>query len=106
MAEEIKNIKGKINELAIYHTDAYELAVKNGYTGTLAEWLAYLKGKSAYELAVDRGYKGTEEEWMAEITANADKAVEANNKAEATLATIEQLLEEYVGEVDALVGGD
>ena len=66
---------------------AYELAVENGYQGTLEQWLASLvgeagapgkdgangsngedgkdgadgkNGKSAYELAVANGYKGTE----------------------------------------------
>lgn len=49
---------------------AYELAVKNGYTGTELEWLASLAGEvgadgiSAYELAVQNGYSGTEAEWL------------------------------------------
>ena len=55
---------------------AYELAVENGYRGTLAEWLASLNGnngndgKSAYELAVENGYRGTEEEWLASLKGN------------------------------------
>ena len=44
---------------------AYEVAVKNGFKGTEAEWLETLKGKSAYEIAVTNGFKGTEEEWLA-----------------------------------------
>ena len=48
---------------------AYDVAVKNGYTGTEKEWLESLKGDtiytdSAYDLAVKYGYKGTEEEWL------------------------------------------
>jgi len=55
---------------------AYELAVENGYTGTLEEWLDSLvgedgqaaekgeDGKSAYELAVENGFVGTLEEWL------------------------------------------
>lgn len=48
---------------------AYDVAVKNGYTGTEEEWLESLKGDtiytdSAYDLAVKYGYKGTEEEWL------------------------------------------
>ena len=61
---------------------AYELAVENGFTGTLAEWLAFLKGKdgengvdgkngvngsdgkSAYIIAVEHGFVGTETEWL------------------------------------------
>ena len=61
---------------------AYELAVQNGFTGTLAEWLKSLKGAdgingingkngidgkdglSAYEIAVKNGFVGTESEWL------------------------------------------
>lgn len=57
---------------------AYELAVENGYQGTVEEWLASLvgngsigqagaNGKSAYEIAVENGYTGTEEEWLASL---------------------------------------
>jgi len=67
---------------------AYELAVENGYTGTVEEWLISLvgevgaagqngadgangkdgtDGKSAYELACDNGYKGTLAEWIASL---------------------------------------
>lgn len=45
---------------------AYELAVQQGYKGTLNEWIESLKGKdgkSAYEIAVEGGYTGTEEEY-------------------------------------------
>ena len=43
MAEN-KTIKGKITSLYTYHTDAYAVAVKNGFDGTVTEWLASLKG--------------------------------------------------------------
>ena len=73
---------------------AYEIAVRNGFTGTEAEWLESLKGekgadgkdgaegaagadgadgadgangKTAYELAVDNGFTGTEAEWIASL---------------------------------------
>lgn len=67
---------------------AYELAVENGYTGTVEEWLASLvgevgatgesgspgiNGKSAYEIAVEKGYQGTEEEWLASLIGPAGK---------------------------------
>lgn len=42
---------------------AYELAVEQGYNGSLEEWLKSLNGKSAYEIAVENGYSGTEDEW-------------------------------------------
>ena len=61
---------------------AYELAVENGYRGTLEEWLASLNGnngRSAYELAVENGYRGTEEEWLASLKGTAgDKGDDGN----------------------------
>lgn len=50
---------------------AYRSAiVGEGYTGTMEEWMASLKGKdglSAYEIAVKLGFDGTEEEWLASL---------------------------------------
>jgi len=55
---------------------AYDLAVSQGYTGALVEWLNSLKGEagkdgmrgetglSAYEAAQIKGFKGTEDEWI------------------------------------------
>lgn len=43
MAEN-KTIKGKISGLDVYHVDAYAVALRNGFEGTAAEWLASLKG--------------------------------------------------------------
>lgn len=47
---------------------AYEIAIKNGYVGTEAEWLKSLKGsdtgKSAYQVAVENGFTGSETEWL------------------------------------------
>ena len=34
---------------------AYELAVAEGYSGTMQEWLASLRGQSAYALAKEAG---------------------------------------------------
>ena len=78
--------EGNVDTYTIYYTkggtttftvtngkSAYELAVENGYQGTLEEWLASLvgetgaqgaDGKSAYELAVENGYEGTLDEWL------------------------------------------
>jgi hypothetical protein len=44
MAEN-KTIKGSIQSLNTYHTDAYAIAVRNGFEGTEAEWLESLKGE-------------------------------------------------------------
>ncbi len=55
---------------------AYEVALDNGFSGTVQEWLLSLKGadgkngkngeagKSAYEIAVKNGFSGTEASWL------------------------------------------
>lgn len=45
---------------------AYEVAVENGYVGSVEDWLNDLKvnGKSAYDVAVDNGYAGDEISWL------------------------------------------
>lgn len=65
--------------IAFPGTSAYDIAVKNGFTGTEAEWLESLKGAdgadgqysgqgaSAYEIAVKNGFAGTETEWLASL---------------------------------------
>ena len=75
-------INGKDGENGL---SAYELAVQNGFTGTLTGWLESLKGadgingangadgkngvdgkdgSSAYEIAVKNGFVGSESEWI------------------------------------------
>lgn len=49
---------------------AYELAVENGYNGSVQEWLTSLDGKSAYDIAVENGYSGSEKEWAKSLKAN------------------------------------
>ena len=72
----MRNIEGDIHAIKVYHTDAYKLAVQQGFEGTLNEWLASLKGapgdpgKSAYQYAVDAGFKGTEEEFTQKLEAD------------------------------------
>ena len=52
---------------------AYDIAVQNGFDGTVEEWLKSLAGqtgsdgKSAYDLAVENGFNGTVEEWLASL---------------------------------------
>lgn len=72
---------------------AYELAVENGYTGTLGEWLDSLKGKdgtdgkdgayagkgdSAYEIAVKEGFEGTEQDWLDSLKGDKGAAGESS----------------------------
>ena len=35
-------LTGKINKLDVIYTDTYRIAVANGFTGTIDEWLASL----------------------------------------------------------------
>ncbi len=60
---------------------AYELAVENGYTGTVQEWLASLSGKSAYEIAVEGGYEGTKEEWTSAFIQLAESDIQTIKSA-------------------------
>lgn len=65
---------------------AYELAVRQGYKGTLDEWLESIKGadgRDAYTIAVEGGYKGTEEEYNNALTI-APVAVDKINNADIT----------------------
>ncbi len=76
ISESGNGINGKDGENGL---SAFELAVQNGFTGTLAEWLKSLKGAdgingtngtdgknglSAYEIALKNGFVGTESEWL------------------------------------------
>ena len=109
MAEAKKNIKGRIASLNTYHTDAYAIAVRNGYKGTEAEWVRSLVGKSAYELAVKHGYKGTETEWLYYLAAQANAlAMEYANLAktsEENAATSAEAAEKANEAAQALLNG-
>ena len=79
ISESRSGINGKDGENGL---SAYELAIQNGFTGTLIEWLESLKGAdgingingkngvdgkdgfSAYEIVVKNGFVGTESEWL------------------------------------------
>lgn len=62
--------------LTIEPKTAYDIAVKNGFSGTEQEWVKSIKGEpgrdgidltqggSAYEYALDNGFEGTVEEWL------------------------------------------
>mgnify|MGYP001037212198 CR=1 FL=1 len=43
---------------------AYQVALNNGFVGTITEWVDSLKGSSAYQVALDNGFVGTETEWL------------------------------------------
>lgn len=41
-----RKLRGKINKVDVIYIDTYEIAVRNGYEGTVEEWLATLGGSS------------------------------------------------------------
>lgn len=43
-----KKLQGKVNKIDVIYTDTYEIAVKNGFEGTIDEWLASMKGDPGY----------------------------------------------------------
>jgi hypothetical protein len=45
MNPDVYNAQGRINRLSVLCIDAYGVAVKNGFKGTVEEWLASLKGE-------------------------------------------------------------
>ena len=74
---------------------AYELAVQNGFSGSVFEWIDSLKGeqgipgdqgdsgtpgtpgkpgKSAYDYAVELGFEGTVEEWLESVNGDPGKS--------------------------------
>lgn len=67
----VKDGNGKTYDIpAIRGSNAYEIAVKNGFVGTEKEWIESImgiRGYSAYEVAVQNGFTGTEEEWLASL---------------------------------------
>lgn len=50
--------------------DAYQVALNNGFVGTVEEWIDSLKGTGVYQLALDNGFVGTEEEFLDSLKAN------------------------------------
>ncbi|MEG1502128.1 MAG: hypothetical protein RR370_01925 [Synergistaceae bacterium] len=46
---------------------AYEIAVENGFQGSMQQWIQSLIGKSAYEVAVELGFVGTKAEWESSL---------------------------------------
>lgn len=61
------------NIVDITPNDAYNIALKHGFVGTVDDWLNSLRGdpgKTAYELAVDAGFAGDEKEWFESLRGN------------------------------------
>lgn len=102
-------LRGKINSLDVLCVDAYAIAVKNGFEGTEAEWLASLKGDKGDK--GDTGEKGDDGEAGYVPVKGVDYYTEAD-KAEliaeidtAMLGDIETALDELHAYAQALVNG-
>lgn len=46
---------------------AYQIALDEGFEGTVEEWLASLHGKSAFQLATDEGFEGDLATWLTSL---------------------------------------
>lgn len=95
----VYNAQGRINRISVLVVNAYEVAVKNGFEGTVDEWLESLvgdTGKSAYEYAKENGYEGTEWEFAEDLSLlpgiikNASTAIQSANTATSKANTATQ----------------
>ncbi len=71
------NTGTETNEKSETAEELYDRAVAYGYEGTLADFLASLKGDSAYDIAVKNGFEGTEEEWL--LSLKGEKGADGEN---------------------------
>jgi hypothetical protein len=87
-----KLLRGKINSLDVIYTDTYEIAVANGYKGTVEEWLAQLPTRMEMDEAVAQT-----ENYCKQTAADSAVAVDAKaaalNAAEKAETKVESLLE-------------
>lgn len=68
-------LNGKKTETIESGLAAYQLAVKEGYQGSMSDWLASINDLSAYEIAVQNGFSGSEEEWASAVAVADDPAI-------------------------------
>jgi hypothetical protein len=87
IGESTPRIKGNIHTLNEHYTDAYAVAVANGFQGTIDEWLLSLKG--------DKGdpYELTEED----VTVIADVVMQGVRSL-ARIGNVELFADKWVGE--------
>ena len=72
------------NIVDVTPSNSYQVAIENGFIGTVIEWLNSLKGDSAYEVAVENGFEGTEEEWLKSLCALSNYQLAVDNGFEGT----------------------
>lgn len=71
---------------------AYQIAVENGFEGTILQWLQSLQGKTAYEYAVEGGFEGTEEEFAARMAECAGASEDSDGVIAVSGATVGQTI--------------
>lgn len=92
---------------------AYQIAVKNGFTGTVQAWLNSLQGKpgkdgspgkdgtngkdgkSAYQIAVAHGFVGSEAEWLQSLHGK-DGASSSGGDASLSIEAITDLIKQHI----------
>ena len=89
---------------------AYEVAVANGYTGNVTQWLTSLtglQGSSAYQLAVSYGYTGTEQDWVMKLnnTLSTTALMDLINTNSISDAEVLSLVNSKIGNYLPLTGG-
>lgn len=105
----IDKINGKLINTILYGYSAYELAVKQGYKGTLEEWIASLKGAEV-QLRQNNGdieWKySNEQEWrfLLNISTVSDYEILSNKPSinGITLSGDLDLNKEYIGSDEVL----
>jgi hypothetical protein len=81
MSNEVFKAVGRVNQLSIMTIDAYGVAVKNGFEGTVEEWLASLH-------ATDEQVEAAVAKYMSEHNIGGSTA---------TIGTVELLADKWVG---------
>lgn len=62
-----KEIRGRISGVNVIHTDAYEIALRNGFEGTVEEWLESMRGEPGIDgTAGEKGESFTYEDFTPE----------------------------------------
>ena len=84
----------------LYGKSAYDVAVKLGFDGTEAQWIASLTGKSAYRSAVENGFVGTESDWLASFSKDSKDAASNANSA---VITMQEQVQTAVSGIDSKV---
>lgn len=81
----LQGVQGDRGESGTNGESNYQIARRNGFTGTEAEYLKSLIGKTNYQLAVDGGYAGTLDDWLSELTHKDSYALAVENGFDGTL---------------------